>query len=147
VSAALKAPAYRLMASLSADKLPKRLRALRFCCPLREGTCVALGHLLCVSPDCYSYLEAEGMNKTWRFKQGAAVFSCVRSARCLQRTWLEKSMSVLSARCAYSCALTCQATKAAPQMFSLKLDEFGPYSLDYTRNGRYSAKPFCSTPS
>ncbi|KAI8817029.1 WD40-repeat-containing domain protein [Fimicolochytrium jonesii] len=55
-------------------------------------------------PEEAGYLEAEGLEKTWKFTQKQ----------------LKDNVD----------ASTTQ------KMFSLKLDDFGPYSLDYTRNGR-----------
>jgi len=51
------------------------------------------------------YLEAEGMEKTWRFKQDQ----------------LKKEVDV----------------RTKQKMFSLDLDKFGPYALDFTLDGRY----------
>lgn len=51
------------------------------------------------------YLEAEGMEQTWRFTQEG----------------LKEHVDV----------------RTANKMFELKLDQFGPYVMDYTRNGRH----------
>jgi U3 small nucleolar RNA-associated protein 7 len=51
------------------------------------------------------YLEGEGMERTWKFKQDQ----------------LKDHLDVNTTR----------------KMFDLKLDDFGPYALDYTRNGKY----------
>ena len=51
------------------------------------------------------YLEAEGVDRTWRFSQ-----SDIKSA---------------------------VDERSAKKSFELNLDQFGPYSADYTRNGKY----------
>lgn len=44
----------------------------------------------------------------------------------LERTWRVKQDEIVQA----------SAISAASKSFSLKLDDFGPYAVDYTRNGR-----------
>lgn len=56
-------------------------------------------------PSEQGYIEAEGINKTWRFKQDE----------------IAKNVD----------------SRTNERMFNLTLDEYGPYSMDYTRNGRH----------
>lgn len=70
---------------------------------------------------------------------------CVGPLRAAKKTcFLVLYFSLLHAMCTHTCHLLffCQAIlenvdeRAAKKAFSLSLDQFGPYTLDYTRNGR-----------
>lgn len=81
-----------------------------------------------ILPEEVGYLEAEGMEKTYNFRQEELAKNV--DINTSKKVWYLMSIcvNIWDFRTPIASSI---------QIFNLDLKDFGPYSIDYTRNGRF----------